>query len=38
LFSAISVTRLFLWSIVHIGEKNHSLFAGNIPDAETVSG
>ncbi len=37
LFSAISVTRLFLWSIVHIGDTNHRLFAGNIPDAEAVA-
>jgi protein-export membrane protein SecD len=32
LFSAISVTHLFLWSIVHIGETNHRLFAGKLPD------
>jgi preprotein translocase subunit SecD len=37
LFSAISVTRLFLWSIVHWGDTNHRLFAGNIPDAESVA-
>ncbi|HEX8552745.1 MAG TPA: protein translocase subunit SecD [Abditibacteriaceae bacterium] len=26
LFSAISVTRLFMWSVVHVGEKNQSAF------------
>ena len=26
LFSAISVTRLFMWSVARIGESNHSLF------------
>ncbi|MDQ3815172.1 MAG: protein translocase subunit SecD [Armatimonadota bacterium] len=31
LFSAISVTRLFMWSIVDVGEKNRSLFAGPVP-------
>jgi protein-export membrane protein SecD len=36
LFSAISVTHLFLWSIVHVGEKNHRLFAGKIPDTANV--
>jgi hypothetical protein len=27
LFTAISVTRLFLWSIAGLGERNPSLFA-----------
>jgi protein-export membrane protein SecD len=36
LFSAISVTRLFMWSIVKLGEKNPKLFAGKLPTKETV--
>ena len=37
LFSAISVTRLFLWSIVGLGDKNKGLFAGKIPVTTTAS-
>ena len=33
LFSAISVTRLFLWSIVGAGDRNKNLFAATIPDS-----
>lgn len=36
LFSAISVTRLFMWSVAKSGEKNRSLFAGKLPDASGV--
>jgi preprotein translocase subunit SecD len=36
LFSAISVTRLFLWSIVGAGEKNQHLFAAKIPQANPL--
>jgi SecD/SecF fusion protein len=32
LFSAISVTRLFMWSVAKSGEKNRSLFAGKLPE------
>ena len=37
LFSAISVTRLFLWSIVGTGEKNRSLFAASTPTKATMA-
>jgi preprotein translocase subunit SecD len=37
LFSAISVTRLFLWSIVGAGEKNQHLFAAKIPEPAALS-
>jgi preprotein translocase subunit SecD len=30
LFSAISVTRLFLWSVAHVGEGHRRLFSGGI--------
>jgi preprotein translocase subunit SecD len=33
LFSAISVTRLFLWSLVHLGDTHHELFAGGVKRA-----
>jgi len=33
LFSAISVTRLFLWSLVHLGDSHHELFAGGVQRA-----
>ena len=36
LFSAISVTRLFMWSIAGVGERNPSLFAAKIPNRETI--
>lgn len=36
LFSAISVTRLFLWSAAGLGEKNRALFAGKLPEREDV--
>ena len=36
LFSAISVTRLFMWSVAGVGERSPSLFAGKIPDREAV--
>ena len=36
LFSAISVTRLFLWSVAGVGERNPNMFAGKIPDREAV--
>src|SRR5688500_6539164 len=32
LFSPISVTRLFLWSIVGAGQKNRNLFAGQLDE------
>ncbi len=37
LFSAISVTRLFLWSIVGTGEKNRGLFAASTPTKATMA-
>jgi preprotein translocase subunit SecD len=37
LFSAISVTRLFLWSIVGLGNHNKNLFAGKLPESATAS-
>ena len=36
LFSAISVTRLFLWSVAGVGERSPNLFAGKIPDSEAM--
>ncbi len=36
LFSAISVTRLFLWSVAGVGERSPNLFAGKIPDREAA--
>ena len=36
LFSAISVTKLFMWSVAGVGERNPKLFASNIPDREVV--
>ncbi len=36
LFSAISVTRLFMWSVAGLGEKNKAIFAGKLPDSEIV--
>ena len=36
LFSAISVTRLFLWSVAGVGERSPNLFAGKIPEREAV--
>ena len=36
LFSAISVTRLFLWSVAGVGERSPNMFAGKIPDREAV--
>ncbi len=35
LFSAISVTRLFMWSVAGLGEKNRSLFGKPVPRRET---
>ena len=35
LFSAISVTRLFMWSVAGMGEKNRSLFGKPVERAET---
>lgn len=37
LFSAISVTRLFMWSVVNTGEKNRKLFAGAVPSSATLA-
>ncbi|RYX84038.1 protein translocase subunit SecD [bacterium] len=37
LFTAISVTRLFMWSIASIGEKNRNLMAGKLPAAHTTA-
>lgn len=37
LFSAITVTRLFLWSTSNIGEKNPSLFAGKLSEPVEAS-
>jgi SecD/SecF fusion protein len=37
LFSAISVTRLFMWSIAGAGEKNRGLFAGAVPSKATLA-
>ena len=36
LFSAISVTKLFMWSVAGVGERNPKMFAGNIPEREAV--
>jgi preprotein translocase subunit SecD len=36
LFSAISVTRLLMWSIVGIGEKHRNFFAGKLPPRDSV--
>ena len=36
LFSAISVTKLFMWSVAGVGERSPSLFAAKIPDREAV--
>ncbi len=36
LFSAISVTRLFMWSAAGAGERNRGFFAGKLPPAEKV--
>jgi protein-export membrane protein SecD len=36
LFSAIWVTRLLMWSVAGVGERNRNMFAGKIPSAETV--
>jgi preprotein translocase subunit SecD len=37
LFSAISITRLFMWSIAGAGEKNRNLFAGAVPSKATLA-
>ncbi len=37
LFSAISVTRLFMWTIVNTGEKNRGLFAASVPTKATMA-
>lgn len=37
LFSAISVSRLFLWSVVGLGDRNKSLFAGNTARPTTTT-
>ncbi len=36
LFSAISVTRLLMWSVAGVGERNRNMFAGKLPPAEAV--
>ena len=36
LFSAISVTRLFMWSVAGVGQRSPNLFAGKIPDREAA--
>jgi len=36
LFSAISVTRLFLWSLVHLGDTHHELFAAGVKRAPSA--
>ena len=36
LFSAISVTRLFMWSVAKFGETHPNMFAGKIPEREAV--
>lgn len=36
LFSAISVTRLFMWSVANTGEKNRGLMAGKLPAAHAT--
>ena len=36
LFSAISVTKLFMWSVAGVGERSPGLFAAKIPDREGV--
>ena len=36
LFSAISVTRLFMWSVARVGERSPGLFASKIPTREAV--
>ena len=36
LFSAISVTKLFMWSVAGVGERNPKMFASNIPAREDV--
>ncbi|PQV64949.1 protein-export membrane protein SecD [Abditibacterium utsteinense] len=36
LFSAISVTRLFMWSAAGAGERNRGFFAGKLPPADKV--
>ncbi len=37
LFSAISVTRLFMWSASGVGERHRGFFAGKLPKVETVA-
>ena len=37
LFSAISITRLFMWSIAGTGEKNRGLFAGAVPSRASLA-
>ncbi len=37
LFSAISVTRLFMWSVASTGEKNRGLMAGKLPAPHTAA-
>ncbi|HEX8464199.1 MAG TPA: protein translocase subunit SecD [Abditibacterium sp.] len=36
LFSAISVTRLFMWTVAGAGERNRNLFAGKVPPAQPI--
>ena len=36
LFSAISVTRLLMWSVAGLGERNRNMFAGKLPPVESV--
>jgi len=37
LFSAISVTRLFMWTFANYGETHRNLFAGKLPDKAVVT-
>ncbi|BCM94054.1 protein translocase subunit SecD [Abditibacteriota bacterium] len=37
LFSAISVTRLFMWSVAKFGESNRGLMAGKLPAPHTAA-
>lgn len=37
LFSAISVTRLFMWSVSGIGERSRNLMAGKLPDPAALA-
>lgn len=37
LFSAISVTRLFMWSVAHYGETHRGAFASRLPDASSLA-